>query len=96
MFQAGGCALICKHKDKKSYISQSQNDCKTTANIWRTLLCITCQISFSITSKHRCAIYTNMPTIESDAKVHFSDNLYKNYIKIFLINRKEENNEDGF
>ena len=37
-----------------------------------------------------------MITDESDAKAHFSDNLYLNYIKIFLINKKEENNEYGF
>ena len=36
-----------------------------------------------------------MLTNESDVKAYFGDNLYKNYIKIFLINRKEENNEDG-
>ena len=32
---------------------------------------------------------------ELDAKAYFSDDLYQSYIKIFLINSKEENNEKG-
>ena len=42
MCKAEGCALLCKHKVKKSHILQSQNAGKTTTNICGTLLCMTC------------------------------------------------------
>ena len=35
-----------------------------------------------------------MSTKASDAKSHFSDDLYQKHIKIFLINSKEDNNKD--
>ena len=37
-----------------------------------------------------------MITNDSDANAHLSDEVYKNYMKIFLINSNKENNEDGF
>ena len=33
---------------------------------------------------------------ELDAKAHFSDDSYQTYIKTFLINSKEDNNDYGF
>ena len=33
---------------------------------------------------------------ESDAKAHFGDDSYQNYIKSLLINSKEENIKDDF
>ena len=96
MCQAVGCALVCKHKDKKSHILQSQNNGKTIFNICGTSLCMTCQISFGITNKHRCAIHTHTILNDSDTKQHFSDNSYQTYIKTFLNNSKEDNNKKGF
>ena len=76
MCQAVGCALVCKQKDKKSYMVQSQNNDKTITNICGILLCMTYQISFGITNKHRCAIHTNMIPNELDAKAYFGDDSY--------------------
>ena len=96
MCQADSRALVCKHRDKKSQILLSQNYGKTTTNICGTSLYMTCQISFSITSKHWCAIHTHTPSNESDAKGHFGDDSYQNYIKIFLFYSKEEISKRGF
>ena len=56
MYQAEGCALVCRHKGRKSHILLSQKSGKykqaTTTNIYGTLLCMTFQISFGIISKH--------------------------------------------
>ena len=57
---------------------------------------MTCQISFDITSKHVGAIHTHMIPNKSDAKAHFGDDLYQNYIKTILINSKEENIKNDF
>ena len=96
MYQAEGCALVCKYKYKQLHILQSQNYGKTTTNICGTSLCMTYQISVGITNKHQCAIYTHMIPNEMDAKAHFSDDSFQSYIKTFLINSKEENIKDGF
>ena len=96
MCRAVGCALVCKHKDKKSHMVQSQNYGKIITNVCGTSLCMTCQISFGITNKHQCAIHTHMIPNEFNPKAHFGDDSYQNYIKTFLINSKQENNEKGF
>ena len=96
MCQAEGCALVCKCKDKKPHILQSQNSGKTATNNCGTSLCMTCQISFGITSKHQYAIHTHMIPNKTDVKAHFGDDSYQNYIKNILINSKEENIKDGF
>ena len=51
---------------------------------------------FGITNKHQYAIHTHMSTNASDAKTYFSDDSSQNCIEIFLINSKEEKNEDDF
>ena len=55
-----------------------------------------CQISFGITSKHRCAIHSHMFTYTFNTKAHFSDNSYQNHMKIFLLNSKKEINQHSF
>ena len=96
MCKAVGCAVLCKHKDKKSHILQSLNSGKTTINICGTLLCMTCQTNFGIFNKHRCAIHTHMIAKENDTKAYFGDDLYKGHIKTCLENSKEENIKSGF